>query len=74
MSEWVLLPWDFIILKKEEIERAEVFHDEKGFGVAIHFINKDNNPFGGVAERWQFKSKKMAQKMFLEFHKRLLDE
>lgn len=70
MSEWVLLPWDLIILKKESIERAEVFHDEKGFGILLMtFLD-----YTEVKREWRFKSKKMAQKMFLEFHKRLLDE
>ena len=70
MSEWVLLPWDLIILKKENIERAEVFHDEKGFGIRL----KTFLDYSEENREWRFKSKKMAQKMFLEFHKRLLDE
>ena len=70
MSEWVLLPWDLIILKKENIERAEVFHDAKGFGIRL----KTFLDYWEVNPEWRFKSKKMAQKMFLEFHKRLLDE
>ena len=69
MSEWIQLPWDLIILKKEDIEEAKVFHDEKGFGILMQVKNSPAR-----MHEWRFKSKKMAQKMFLEFHKRLLDE
>ena len=70
MSKWILLPWDLIILKKENVERAEVFHDSKGFGIRL----KTFMDYLEENQEWRFRSKKTAEKMLLEFHKRLLDE